>query len=340
MDARITKKRLGHLLSYDWVKILLTIVAAIVVWSLVFTMTATRITVTQRFIVQNYLGVHYGKQPKMYDEFSYEILEGEYIDNMRGGEEMFYQLVQANLEVGDGDVMLLPDYPVSREVQKDEQGNELKDADGNPIYQYGESHLEKAIASFGGYFSRLDDEGNTKGYFTQMKEYLSGFFTIASEEQQVYAGATFTVATFDENSLNEQAVKDAFRQRVKKDKRFKKEEQIIKGEQQELKRLRSYLAAYNTFFEYLSEGKVSLTYLSVEVKENYCLSGVYGINLCPNEKTMGGLKEQFYYTEFDGTMTAKNIHAMFMDLKELDKNFQYENLLYLNALIADVYTEA
>ena len=44
MDAKITKKRLNILLSYDWIKIILLAVAAILVWSLIFTMTATRVT--------------------------------------------------------------------------------------------------------------------------------------------------------------------------------------------------------------------------------------------------------------------------------------------------------
>ena len=54
MDAKITKQRLGRLLSYDWIKIIALAVAAIVVWSLIFTMTATRITAAQQFSVFNY----------------------------------------------------------------------------------------------------------------------------------------------------------------------------------------------------------------------------------------------------------------------------------------------
>ena len=49
MDARITKKRVGHMLSYDWIKIIAIAAAAIVLWSLLFTMTATRATVGQTF---------------------------------------------------------------------------------------------------------------------------------------------------------------------------------------------------------------------------------------------------------------------------------------------------
>ena len=56
MDAKITKKRLNILLSYDWIKIILVAVAMIVLWSLVFTMTATRVTNAQNFTIFNYTG--------------------------------------------------------------------------------------------------------------------------------------------------------------------------------------------------------------------------------------------------------------------------------------------
>ena len=53
---KITKKRLNILLSYDWIKIILLAVAAILVWSLIFTMTATRVTPAQNFTIFNYTG--------------------------------------------------------------------------------------------------------------------------------------------------------------------------------------------------------------------------------------------------------------------------------------------
>ena len=44
------------MLSYDWLKIVGTAAAVIIVWVLIFTMTATRITPAQTFTVANYLG--------------------------------------------------------------------------------------------------------------------------------------------------------------------------------------------------------------------------------------------------------------------------------------------
>ena len=42
MDAKITKERLGLLLSYDWIKIACICIAAVAAWLLLFTSTATR----------------------------------------------------------------------------------------------------------------------------------------------------------------------------------------------------------------------------------------------------------------------------------------------------------
>jgi hypothetical protein len=137
-------------------------------------------------------------------------------------------------------------------------------------------------------------------------------------------------------------VEAAFRARVakNKDKRFKKESQIVEGIEMEKARIRSYVGAYETFFSYLERGYVELTTISIEINEQYTLTGAYGINLCPTASaTMKNLKEHIYYKDLDGKITADNLTALFMTFDDLDKDFQYENLLYLNALIKDVCTE-
>ena len=342
MDAKITKKRLGHMLSYDWVKILIAAVAVVMVWMLVFTMAATRVNTTERFVVQNYYGVRYGERAKIYGDYTYGVIEAEIVDNMRAGEGTFRDLFTSNLELSEGDVLLVADAPRGRTAKKDEQGNELKDAEGNVIYEYDESYLYNMLRTTGSrYFTRLDDGDNTKGYFTQMKEYLANFYSF-TEEVKVFGGVSLTKATFDKDSLDEGAVEAAFRARIakNKDKRFKKESQIVEGIEMDKARIRSYLEAYETFFLYLEKGYVELTTVSLQLTEEYTLTGAYGINLCPSaSSTMKNLKDHIYYKDLDGVITADNLNAMFMTFDDLDKDFQYENLLYINALIKDVCTE-
>ena len=341
MDAKITKKRLAHMLSYDWVKVIAVIVAAIIVWSLIFTTTATRITNTQRFVVCNYLGMNFGKAGNLGD-YSYEIIEAERVDNVRGGENMFSQLFAGNIEIGEGDVMLVSDYHTSREVKKDENGNEIKDSEDKPVYEYSEAtYLSQALTYYYANFTRLDDGDDSKGFFTQMKEYLGRFYNLTSEEAKTYGDAVLTKAVFDKDSLNEELAESEFRARIKanKDKRFKKEEQIEAGVLQEIARIEAYLNAYNEFFTYLDNGYITLTVKTLQITETFSVTGAYGINLCPNEQTMGSMKEQYYYVDFDGLVTAKNINATFLNLKELDKDFQYENLIFINTMVKSFCTE-
>ena len=342
MDAKITKKRLEHLLSYDWIKMLIAAVAFVMIWGLIFSLTATKVTSTERFVVQNYMGVNYGRSAKIYGGYSYGILEAQVTDNMRSGAGTFGDLFESNLSLSEGDVLMVADAPRSRTAKLDENGNEVKDENGATVYEYGESYMHQLLRLYSRYTTRLDDSEQSKGYFTQMREYLSQFYTVESEEEKVFSGVTLTVANFDKDSLNEEAVETAFRARVKKnkDKRFKKEAQIVEGIELEKDRLNAYVQAYETFFDYLEKGYVELNYVSVKVTDEFTREGVYGINLCPSEQSpMKDLKDHVYYQTHEGVTTAVNMNAVFMTFDKLDKDFQYENLLYLNALIKDVCGE-
>lgn len=59
MDVKITKGRFANLIAYDLVKIIISIIAAIMVWVLLFTMCATRATVGEQFGLIVFDGVYY-----------------------------------------------------------------------------------------------------------------------------------------------------------------------------------------------------------------------------------------------------------------------------------------
>lgn len=334
MDAKITKKRLGHLLSYDWIKMIAVVLAAIFVWSLIFTVSATRITSTQRFVVYNYMGTRFGQDAKIYGGYSHEILEAEIVDNLRGGDENFYTILEGNVQTDEGDVMLVADTPSSRTEKKDEQGNVVMDGE-NVVYEYGESYVSTFLRSYIAHVSRLDDSDTTKGYFSQMKDYLGRFYEIENERAATYSGITY--ATFREDTLDTARIESEFRARIKanKDKRYKKEEQIVAAIPKEIERIQLYLAAYKQFFAYVQNGDIAFTSVEVPLSETYTISGVYGINLCPDETKAPNMKDAVYYMDFDGKQQAQNMTALFMDLEKLDHDYQYENLIFINALIAD-----
>ena len=58
MDIKINSSRFKNLLSYDWIKILISIVAGIIVWSLLFSSLGTRLTTGQEFVFHIYENVY------------------------------------------------------------------------------------------------------------------------------------------------------------------------------------------------------------------------------------------------------------------------------------------
>ncbi len=330
MDAKITKKRLSRMLSYDWIKIIALAAALIFIWVMIFTMTATRITPAQQFTVFNYIGntALSNKFSASYQKtledgvFSYEVLEVN-TNDLSLNKEYLNTLLEARFATSEGDVLY-----VSMENDED---TEYQDDNGETKYlSYHQSFLNRWYYNV----QRLDGDD---GYFAQMKAYLNGFYKNGYE---------------DADSLDKALVESTFRARIKanKDKRFKKESQIAQGVQDEIARIEKYRNALVDFYNYLDAGYIEFTESTVtlsymeEVKE---ITGVFSINLCPNVETMGDLQNYVsYYKSYQDEnnetkykTTAEDMHLVILDLEEVDPNFKYESLLYINSVIEDYCTE-
>ncbi|MBQ8685978.1 MAG: hypothetical protein IJ514_07390 [Clostridia bacterium] len=330
MDAKITKQRLARILSYDWIKIVALAVAAVFLWTLIFTMTATRITAAQQFTVFNYysndslgdgFSASYSNAFSRDKIFSYEVIETNTNDLRISGEDMAASMLETRVAVEEGDVMLIPDIPDTASAYTDDNGNT----------QYAYSYMQGFFNRYYLYLYELDPEAEN-GYFKQMEAFLNGFYVNGYEQA---------------DSLDEGKVEAAFKARIKanKDKRFKKEAQIAQGVQDELARIKKYRDALVEFYGYLTDGTVTLTTLTLtDADGNILREGKYGLNLCPNEGKTGELKKVFSYTtkesyEENGETkertisTAKNMHAMFFKFSGVEKSFEYETLLYVNYIV-------
>lgn len=331
MDAKITKKRLARMLSYDWIKIVALSVAAIIVWTLVFTMTATRITPAQQFTVFNYYcntslshTNFYNSYEKAFTDgvFSYEVIEYTTNDLVDSG-EYASTILEARVATDEGDVIFIPNIGDENTAKTDENGDAV----------YERTYIQSFFSGYSPYVFDLDE------YFADLKTYLDGFYN----------------GDHVNGELDEAKVTEAFTARIKKnkDKRFKKDAEIEQGKKDEIARIRKYRDALMAFNGYLDAGLVSFT--SVQLKnENgeVAVEGNYALNLCPDEATMGGLKNEFYYqtTETviaeDGTKTtekrntAKDMHVLFFDMPNTEASFEYESLLYVNYLIELCRTKA
>lgn len=322
------------MLSYDWLKIIGAAAAGILVWALIFTMTATRIRPSQKFTIFNhnsnvsfqttdYYSIR--KQILGTDIFSYEVIETGECD-LAATPDYASTLLETRLATDEGSVMFI--------ANTEDKSTEYKDENGETKYK---TYLESFTGgSFSSYLANLD-VNNEKSFFKTMESYLSKFYTDWT----------------DENTLNEDSVETEFRARAKKnkDKRYKTEAQKQAGIKNDIVRIQKYRDALENVYEYLEKGYISITMVEVEredyyTHEKYVLKGHF-FNLCPNEETMGGLKSLIHYpveyTDENGkTQTkfiAKDMHLAFFNLKGVESGFEFENMLFLDNLVQKYCTE-
>lgn len=329
MDAKITKVRLGRMLSYDWIKIIGFAAAAIVVWVLIFTMTATRITPAQQFTVMNYLGntaLTRGEFGDSCDKafgggkgngiFSYEVLEINNVD-LAANSDAASDLLTTRISTEEGDVVFAANVKNADTETKNEET-------GETTYK---TYLDQFVYSYRYTLYNLDPTAE-KGYFKQMESYLNEYFN----------------GDWENGALNEEKAFADFRTRVKGDKRYKKESQLLQGEQDEKDRLNKYRTALKKFYWYLDEGTVSITTTTVpSSKEGEAdFVGTYAINLCPDTEKMPNLYKLvgYYATQMneetgkeESALTAKDMNVCFFDFDGVEESFEYENLLYVVYLI-------
>ena len=327
MDAKITKIRLSRMLSYDWFKIVLGAAGLILVWALIFTTTATRITAAQQFTVFNYVGNASFMNTRFSDlyskaftenVFSYEVIEINNND-LASNAEYASTVMEARVATDEGDVMFVADV--------DNPDTAIENEDGTVSYEY--TYLETMLLNYSYYFYDLNPE-NENSFFGKMETYLNGFYQ-----------GDWT----NEENLDKVKVEEQFRARVKKDKRYKTEKQREQGVLDDIERIEKYRDALETFYGYLDAEIVSFTTTVFSDREQaedayYPKDGIYSINLCPNEK-MESLKTYVgYYQEVIDEhgdthypMTAANMNVAFFRFDAVEEGFQYESLLFVNYLI-------
>ena len=325
MDAKITKNRLSRMLSYDWLKIIAVAIAVIVMWTLILTMTATRITTAQSFVVYNYVGNLSFSQTKFDKDyqkafhngvFSYEVLESVYYDLPANG-EYAYTVLDAHLAADEGDVVFVADI---------DNPDRPYEQDGETLY---DSYVQSFVGSFCYRLENLDPDSNT-GYFARMKNYLNTYYN----------------GDYVNGVLNKEKVEADFRARVKenKDKRYKKEKQIQEGIAKDCERIQSYRDGLIEFFSYINDGLIAFEKTTVydhEKGKTVYEDVIATINLCPDENRMKNLSDyvayQTTYVDEAGqtqySKSAENMHIAFLRMESTEPGFEYESILYVNDVV-------
>lgn len=316
MDAKITKKRLGHMLSYDWIKIVALVVAAIIFWWLIFSVASTKITPAQEFSIFNYTGTYSGDRysalvsgVKKDGALSYDILKVNAYDVTGSGGES-EAIISTRLQTNEGDIVFVAN---SKDGVNEEKMQYPTDTDAT----YVPTYLQQFLTSY--YYAATEIKEGENSLLSRMNAYLSPFFQ----------------GEFTKDALiDEEAVKTAFYKRIKQlnDKRFKTAKQKKKGLQQELARVEKLRESYFDFVDYLDKGIIALeqTYYYEQYYDGTVVkkTGNFAVNLSPGKDNPKLRNIAYYYkTVLDEegfeqhVPTTENMCAVLVDV--VGKKYDY-----------------
>lgn len=241
MDAKITKKRLGHQLSYDWIKIAGTCILAVVLLLVLFTTIATRPTAGQTFDFYTFFDVRFNSSRlgsldtlKEKGALSYDIQKlNTYEVTSTGYEDM---ILSTRFAAGEGDVIIASD--VGDVVAEDGSGA-LTDLSGLKEFLYGYRGNCMWLGTDGQPYTTDPTYSGMEfsNYFADCAAYLDKFFPGADYQSTVKAGQAFDEAEALAVGLDETAAENEFNERMQGDKRFKTVEQKAQGIADEKTRL-------------------------------------------------------------------------------------------------------
>lgn len=335
MDAKITKKRLSRLFTYDWIKIAAIALAFIFGWLVIFELTETRMRPSQKFTVFNYTQNRgltndvLTRLNRVLDEdvFSSEVMELDYQD-LAQSDMYTYQTLISMFSVSQGDIMLLPNITNSGSVPTTEGSGE------NGRYTCPES----LIVPYREYVTNLSDK-EEGGYFYELIQFLNTYYTQGWEHPE---------------SIDEAKIEADFRARVKenRDKRYRRKFKLEAGVLTEIERIKKYRDALEKFYGFINDGLICFNapshikgdYINLEDADIVPYDGIISLNICPDESRMKNLKNYFSYPVYiyneDKTAITGISHYIAQDMSvaffygpDTEKSFEYESLLYVIDLI-------
>ena len=315
MDARITKQRLANLISYDWLKILVTIAAFVLVLVVLFTTTATRPAKEQQIAIY----AHTDLQPDedfsdlaatllKRDVFSYDILS--VTSESFAGNSYASATFAARRAAGQGNAMFITDNPV---YKTDDDGGLVLGEDGEPeiesaseLYNFAAGAVDETSRASGAVY-------DTEYFLSLCEEYLISFFGDDWRTNDAFDGERTPAGSFSRNA---------------KDKRYRTDEQKAQGLKDEEARLKKLREDYLAVDGALESGTFRHTvYTFEENGETY--EKALGIDV----GGLNRLKELVYYEE-DGVRTTKNVNLVILYNNYLDgHDLCFEIVSFLNYLL-------
>lgn len=340
MDAKITKKRIGGLLSYDWLKIVAICVAAVILLLILFTSLATRVSAGQSFYVFTYIGTYVRTEYELEDmkesgALSYDILE--YVTHEISETGYEDTILTTRMTTGDGDVLIAAD--TGDEAAEDGSLTSL-------------SRLKEFLVGYSAYCAWLGTDGRdysfTTGgytysysnYFTACAAYLDRFYD-AGYEEKVFAGDT----DLDEDKeIDEDAARECFLARNGKDRRYRKDSAVEEGVADEIARIGALRDAFIRVWQSVNseDGVIQVNTLefsydtdgSGEIDEDETYSWQMTFDL----SRLNAISEYLYNAEGSTGGESLNMCVLSCGVEEDEEDLYYEPFTYL-AWMVDTFNQ-
>ncbi len=325
MDNKITKKRLSHFLSYEWIAIIGVIVAFVVIVEFLYSVFGVVLTTGQNFKIYYDQNVSYTNSDRLLthlqnkNTFSFGVLEV----NIEEAKEEF-NVIGYRVSTYEGDVVITDDF--------------LSNEEGATKYVRAKSLIDD-ISVY-----KLDE------LLFDAKEYLAGFLT--SESGDIY----------NESDYSQKKIEDNFIKRAKGDNAYRKQSAIKEGiekEKQRLFRLAKEIVDFEKilslpdeyFFHYtkfeqaytLTDETTDLS-LKNRLKEGFeaesqrnneqygTNTARYGLRLDKFGQKEGKFNATEFFKRYEQT-NSSNTMVLAFNFKEEQPDLQYEVIFFFNQIV-------
>lgn len=333
MDIKVKGSRLKNLFSYDWAKILISIIAGVVVWSLLFTTLGTRSTVGEEFyftLYDNVKSVSATKNGTLLEKLkkdkvlSYDVLSLNATSITSAGEYSASYMLSLRTTTFEGDVILMSDG----------RGEYVEEGKENTTAK----NMQSAINAH--YFYNIET------FLSDAKSYClgNGFINVDGEDY-----ATYTV--------NREKIERYFlNQRIPSARNYKKtyrtEEQKAEGVKNEIERIENVYKNWlfvssaiqnakdlgNDFIWYGEIKKYDDKGNEIEGEGEILPLGIDLYKLNINFKDKAKIEDSWYtYTnnpdEKGKATTEEGLVMCVFNFKSEQRDLQYESLAFLRYII-------
>ncbi len=315
-------------MAYEWVAMIVFLVVGIIVFELVFAVCGVRLTTGQNFKYYYDLRIDNSLEPALIDvlftenkTFSYDVMliNGEIVEEESNS-------LSSRLKVQEGDVIITD--TIYDEESKEIRANSLIDfvAETTAVYN----------------FNDLLKDGRR-----YLSEFLKDEFLGLDESEKL-------LKTTDKNNLSTDKIDQAFLKRMKKDNRFRTDEQKQTGKEYERERIFKLVSELNDFEYLLEYGKThdifynytrftqtsELAYREEDrarYKELVEAEKKAGRENAPYGLKVSGLSNGKHSPQelfrLAGSTDASNVVVMVFNFTEYQRELQFETVSFINSIV-------